>query len=219
MLSGMNGFINITVLIYFVSGVRSGCCPGSPVFMEDTEAIISFLESLPSFELECIATSSTVDHNIAEYYWRQTEERAGILNVLLESFDGEVLYRNCYLLLEIFLDLRNTFSQRLEALRPPVIQDAVSLQKGPGRPKINIQADIVSVYRDVGFSWNGIADMLGIHRNTLHRKRHEPEFQALGLDYSNISDLHLDAEIQSILSQSDRLGETMVRGALRAKGI
>ena len=59
----------------------------------------------------------------------------------------------------------------------------------------------------MGFSWVKIADFLSVSERTLRNKTAELE---ISLKYSQITEMQLDAEVQTILTQNLNMGEKML---------
>ena len=68
----------------------------------------------------------------------------------------------------------------------------------------------------MGFSWVRIADFLSVSERTLRNKRAELE---ISLKQSQITEMQLDAEVQTMLTQNPNMGEKMLVGALLSRGI
>ena len=66
------------------------------------------------------------------------------------------------------------------------------------------------------FSWVKIADFLSVSERTLRNKKAELE---ISLKYSQITEIQLDAEVQTILTENPKIGEKMLVGALLSHGI
>ena len=60
------------------------------------------------------------------------------------------------------------------------------------------------------------ADFLSVSERTLRNKRTELE---IPLKYSQITEMQLDAKVQTILSQNPNMGEKMLVGALLSRGV
>ena len=65
----------------------------------------------------------------------------------------------------------------------------------------------------MGFSWVKIGDFLSVSERTLRNKRAEIEI------YSQISEMQLDAEVQTILTENPNMREKMLAGTLLSRGI
>ena len=89
-----------------------------------------------------------------------------------------------------------------------------------GRPRFLIPKAQLEGLRSLHFTWNKIAQMLGVSERTIRRRREE-----LGMDvgqtssYSDISDDELDVFVRRILHISPNSGERMLLGALRSHGV
>ena len=66
------------------------------------------------------------------------------------------------------------------------------------------------------FSWVKIADFVCVSERTLRNKRAELEISP---KYSQITEMQLDAEVQTILTENPNMGEKMLVGALLSRGI
>ena len=86
----------------------------------------------------------------------------------------------------------------------------------PGRPAYDIPSEQIEGLRSMGFSWVKIADFLSVSERTLRNKTAELE---ISLKYSQITEMQLDAEVQTILTQNPNMGEKMLVGALLSRGI
>ena len=86
----------------------------------------------------------------------------------------------------------------------------------PGRPAYDIPSEQIEGLRSMGFSWVKIADFLCVSERTLRNKRAELE---ISLKYSQITEIQLDAEVQTILTENPNMGEKMLVGALVSRGI
>ena len=86
----------------------------------------------------------------------------------------------------------------------------------PGCPAYDIPSEQVEGLRSMGFSWVKIADFLSVSERTLQNQRAKLE---TSLKYSQIIEMQLDAEVQTILTQNPNMGEKMLVGALLSHGI
>jgi AraC-like DNA-binding protein len=92
-----------------------------------------------------------------------------------------------------------------------------------GRPRyltvLNIEQEQLSFLRnDLGLRWADIARCLGISERTLRRRRYELGLISSG-DFTNISDQSLDEHVRDVLQTTPRVGLSLVRGALRSRGL
>ena len=98
-----------------------------------------------------------------------------------------------------------------EPFRPPTVCST----SGRGRPAVLIRRDQLETLWLMGYSWTQIAAFFGVSVRTIYNRRQELAIQ----DFSGISDNDLDALVSSIIAINDRVGESMVMGALRARDI
>jgi hypothetical protein len=78
----------------------------------------------------------------------------------------------------------------------PVLQSSTA-----GRPRYVIPWGIVMVYRQSGFTWKQISDLMGISDDTLYRRRKEENIED-PLPYTAITDAELDPLVKNILQQT-----------------
>ena len=86
----------------------------------------------------------------------------------------------------------------------------------PGRPAYDIPSEEIEGLRSIGFSLVKIADFFSVPERTLRNKRAELE---ISLKYSQITEMQLDVEVQTILTENPNMGEEMLVGALLSRGI
>ena len=87
----------------------------------------------------------------------------------------------------------------------------------PGRPKLIMNIEQVELLRSSEFTWEEVAQILGISRTTLWRR-----VQELGIPmckYSDISDHELDHLVRDIQCNNPNIGTCMVQGYLKSRGI
>ena len=87
----------------------------------------------------------------------------------------------------------------------------------PGRPPLNIPAEMVEDLRGYGFSWQKISEVLGVSRWTLRRRVSEKNLPNQR-EFSLISDDELDALIREYFNSHGTSGQTYVSGYLRSLG-
>lgn len=88
---------------------------------------------------------------------------------------------------------------------------------GPGRPRFDISRDQVQYLSSLSFTWPQIAQLLGVSRMTLYRRRRE--FDLLVDHSASITDAELMTTVHTLWSEHPEVGETMVWGHLRSMGI
>lgn len=94
-----------------------------------------------------------------------------------------------------------------------------TVNRGPGRPKYEIDEETLLHFRALGFKWKDIAGLLLVSRWTLWRRVRE-----LGITeetgFTNITNTNLDDIVRAFMSvQGGLVGYSMVRGHLRSMGI
>ena len=87
---------------------------------------------------------------------------------------------------------------------------------GPGRPRFDISEQQLMYLHSMGFTWVEIANLLGVSRMTIFRRRREfGQVERVG---DNIDDGELELVVRQIRRSSPSLGQTMVWGTLRSMG-
>lgn len=88
-----------------------------------------------------------------------------------------------------------------------------------GRPSYEITREQIMLLRSCFFSWNSIANILGVSRWTIHRRVNDLDIPPSFLTYSPIQDMNLQLIVQEELVSMPRCGERYMQGALRRRGI
>ena len=86
----------------------------------------------------------------------------------------------------------------------------------PGRPFIDVGKDQIEFLRGLHFSWQKIANIPGISRGTLYRRK---QLYGISDSLTTVPDDVLAATMQQIRSITPNIGQTRMIGALRARGI
>lgn len=90
---------------------------------------------------------------------------------------------------------------------------------GAGRPSFQIPQEMLENLKGLGFSWQKIADILGVSRWTINRRVREFGLQSMG-KFDPISDGDLDQIISSYMNENGKTtGQTYIIGYLRSKGL
>ena len=90
---------------------------------------------------------------------------------------------------------------------------------GKGRPKLVILKEQLEGLRSLGFSWVGIAKMLGVSEKTIRRKRDMYNIDSSLESFTEISDDELDHFVKYVLQISPNFGEKMIIGCFKGRGI
>lgn len=160
-----------------------------------------------------IAMSVKVNSGPSEVVQRQDE--AARLGLAREVLPLSALLHELVVMMEQELEklsevieMRSTRTERREITS--------MLPSSGGRPAYNITKEQVEQLRDTGMNWKTIAEFLRVSERTLHRRRIEFGIES---SFSNISDGDLDQNIQEILQLTPNIGETYVKGSLKARGV
>ena len=87
----------------------------------------------------------------------------------------------------------------------------------PGRPKYSISKEQLEYLSSLSFTWPQIAQILGVSRMTIYRRRRQ--YGLLIDPSSSISDSELQSFITTLCQELPEIGETIAWGQLRAAGI
>ena len=85
-----------------------------------------------------------------------------------------------------------------------------------GRPQLHVNIEQVELLRSSNFTWEEIAQIVGVGRTTLWRK-----LRKLGMPierYSDINDSHLDQLLREIQLNNPNIGVSMLQGHLKSLG-
>ena len=77
-----------------------------------------------------------------------------------------------------------------------------------GRPRFDISRQQLEYLSSMNFSWTQIADLLGVSRMTIYRRRHE--FGLLSDPYTTIDDGQLRSTIRDLRTQFPEIGESIM---------
>ena len=84
-----------------------------------------------------------------------------------------------------------------------------------GRPSFQIPQEMLEDLRGFGFSWQKIADILGVSRWTIYRRVQEYGLKSMS-DFSLMSDGELDNIISEYMNQHGKTtGQSYITGYLR----
>ena len=85
-----------------------------------------------------------------------------------------------------------------------------------GRPRFNIPREQIVHLASMSFTWTQIADIIGVSRNTIYRRRLEYGLQDSRME--NISNSELTSVILHMQREFPAMGEVMVWGRLQSMG-
>ena len=89
----------------------------------------------------------------------------------------------------------------------------------PGRPKYNISEDILIRFRELGYSWKEIAEIMLVSRWTIYRRVREFGLETI-TGCNNISNEELDTIIRYFKHSHDiTVGRSLILGHLKSLGL
>lgn len=116
-------------------------------------------------------------------------------------------------------ELARKWSQEWDRLNiPSTMYTPQSMSASRGRPKFDIKRNQLEYLEDMSFNWTQIAQILGVSRTTIYRRRLELSMNTSS-PRSNVSDDELELVIRQIHSEAPTLGERMIMGKLRSIGV
>ena len=117
------------------------------------------------------------------------------------------------ILLRRFQAYNNVCSQPLEQINTPT----AILRRSCGRPFLHVNIDQVEMLRQVGYTWQEVANAVGVSRTTLWQRLRE---QNITLSpYVDICDHDLDEVITRINHNFPNSGLVMIQGHLLSEGV
>ena len=196
-----------------------------------------FFEELSSFLRSLQRQYGTANESFSHYALERIGISCGSLESVLHqmrttvaegslsSSESATINEYCTLISELIRLLHST-AQEWESYLDQLLQVSfdssmsysapTSTSLGPGRPKFQISPDQLQYLSSMSFNWTQIAEMLGVSRMTIYRRRVE-----YGLN-SSTSGSPTDSELRIILNEIQRdqpaLGETMIWGRFRSMG-
>ena len=198
-----------------------------------------FFEELSSFLRSLNRQHGTANESFSHYALERIEIACGSLESVLyqlrttvsegslNSSESATVTEYCTLIAELIRHLHST-AQEWQSYLDQLMQLSLSQDSstsysapmstavGPGRPKFQISRDQLQYLSSMSFNWTQIANMLGVSRMTIYRRRVE-----YGLISSTSGSL-TDGELRIVLNEIQRdqpvLGETMIWGRFRSMG-
>ena len=133
-----------------------------------------------AFLRDCERNEDTIDVNFVEYVCERlarTISSIGIVNIAVtDASDPELKTQVSNLVNELTANVLPMWREKLYALerdcssirvQPSVRQDPSSY----GRPPFQVDSEQILFLRELNFTWQSIANLLGVSRMTLYRKR------------------------------------------------
>jgi hypothetical protein len=169
-------------------------------------------------ETENALRNSPDDRDILEHF----EQRLDFLvDILVQLIQQDPLTPSLQVILHQLRISRRLVLNALEIVdNIGIVHPTISIEvaTGQGRPKILVDASIITFLRELGFTWVKIAMIAGIHPRTLYRRRQELGIEDSHAEMSEISDEDLDNIIKAIKTIQPYTGETLLQGFLRSQG-
>lgn len=123
-----------------------------------------------------------------------------------------------------FIDLVFSVALPLEAFRdsPPPAHNTgtTTINSGrPGRPAYSLDLDRAVELHDMGNTWEGVAEAMGVRRRTLYYHLERAGMSSARLPFTEITDDALDEKVSEISLKHPLAGSSIVRGHLEAIGV
>ena len=181
------------------SGHRFGQCEETYAFhtLERLEVFMLTLTRLKDhLEINVRLTSEQNRSTVLEYASRMIE-LIGYLRLLTNEWQSYVDIKE-----------RQTDTMKYKAL--------VSQSVGRGRPRFLVPKEQLEFLHSLCFTWSEIAQLLGVSRMTVYRRREE--YGMLDEPVASISDSDLREKVLEIKKTLPEVGESIILGQLRSMG-
>jgi hypothetical protein len=194
------------------------------------DEFIQFLLQLPPLYQQLKSNFLTQELNEADNMLTSSEGICTWIIIFLSMFNSrednisQEIVQKLQELLAGYEEIKNRYAEVFQTIQERETEIHFQCQRETnedrqrGRPKFHVPKEQIEGLRKIGFSWTKIAQLIGISRATLYRRREELE---IGYEhgYNDISDSELDGVVQGIVEQSPNCGQVMMRGALLGRGL
>lgn len=194
-------------------------------FFDNTKMVIAEAEI-------CLSTLTEDGERVERLHQRLSQagetvfilkERAaevGFDNLQMERFhrDMEELSNNLTRLRVFFENRGDELNSNAVPLNDLVYRSQRTYTGRKGQPKFDVAKGQIEFLRDMHFSWEKIAELLGISTKTLSRRR--KEFQINDEEsFHSVTDEELVTIMQEIMNVTPGIGQMRMLGALKSRGI
>ena len=193
-----------------------------------------FFQSLEETLIRALRVLNNCDEESAQYWLSRLDNLGETLNLFSARArqahpERQVLYRLITNLLEVVWWLRIQFGntalrvvEQEQAFHDHVQQHTSNVEHSGevGRPRCRntVGEQQLRYLRDnLGLRWADIARCLSVSERTLRRWRYQ--FGLMTSDYTNLTNGQIDEHVRDILQSTPRVGLSLLRGALRARGL
>jgi len=165
------------------------------------------IERLEVFTISLTRLKEHLQHShgqIAEQY------RPTVLGYVREMTQLIVYLRSLAREWQSYIDAKERLSESLK------YQASLSRSTGKGRPRFSILKEQLEFLRSLCFTWSEIAQLIGVSRMTIYRRREE--FGMLEEPTATLTDSELKQKISEIRKILPEVGEKIIQGQLRSMG-
>jgi hypothetical protein len=147
-------------------------------------------------------------------------ERIDRLQQIFVQMEGVFTYEYIENLINSLQNLRNQLIEAMEYTSENGIATIQTVQiiKTNGRSRYQVSKELIISLSGHHFSWQQIANLLGISISTLNRRRRELNISDEITRYSTISDNELDIIMRTIKHEQPYAGESIIYGLLISMG-
>ena len=180
------------------------------------QVVLSVVHAVEDFFAECGRCAMTSDESLHGYMTLRLESVIANVDELMQ-FVGSHSQLHC--LQTRAREYLHRF-QHSSCTQPAVNIAAPSIERSCGycgRPSLHINIDQVEMLRDIGYTWQEVADAVGVSRTTLWRRLREENISISS--YTEISDCDLDNVIMQIQNNFPNVGLVMIQGHLKDAGV
>lgn len=180
----------------------------------------SVVGGVENFLTECGLSAGLVSNNqsLRDYFVTRLEAVMTNLEEVMACVGTEVrldlLLNRTREYLHRFQAYSNVSTQPVEGISAPSASRQGNLR---GRPFLHVNIDMVELLRGVGYTWQEVANAIGVSRTTLWRRLVEENVTLS--PYADISDHDLDEIIVRIHRSFPNSGLVMIQGHLLSEGV
>ena len=104
-------------------------------------------------------------------------------------------------------------------LTPELFHPAETVSQARGRPSFDVEKSQLEYLRCLNFTWTEIANLIGVSRMTLYRRRIQFDLLDDQSHERQVGNEELTGIIQQLRRESPYCGESIIMGHLRSMGV
>ena len=205
--------------------VNKNMADNEDAFSSEFPVFLNALLDTPSQLIDKINLGENQEQVLDEVsmYVELLEETISLLTCFHEIECGTNFEQEWRNLIDVFNEICIEFKNIRRTLnRPSSLHKRhcdVARNHTPGRPKLNVSAEVLEDLRGLGFTWAKIARIFGVSRWTISRRVKEFNLQSYS-GFSDMSDNELDGILKECISRhGETTGQTLIMGHLCSLGL